>query len=130
MHTKISIIVILIVIVVGIGYLIYSNKNLDFRAPTSADNAPPGSIHNLPVPEAVSRVRALISEKFKISDGLVIVETVLEKEWPDSCLGLAEPEEICAQVITPGYEITALVNNKKLIYRTNEVGSVIREYNP
>ncbi len=35
----------------------------------------------------------------------VLVVSVTPKQWPNSCLGLAGPEEVCAQVITPGYEV-------------------------
>jgi len=54
-----------------------------------------------------------------------IVETTLI-EWPDSCLGLAVENELCAQVITAGYEISLIVNGKLYIYRTNIDGTAIR----
>lgn len=52
--------------------------------------------------------------------------TAFEKEWPDSCLGLPEKDEMCAQVVTSGYEVTVQGNGKEAIYRTNDDGSVMR----
>ena len=74
--------------------------------PTSADNAPPGSIHNLPVPEAVAAARSYAAAMFGVGEGEAIVLTAYEREWSDSCLGLGQPNESCALVITPGYEVT------------------------
>lgn len=93
--------------------------------PTSADNAPPGSIHNLPVPKAVSEVRKVVARKEGVSEGQVIVMTAFEREWPDSCLGISRSGMMCAQVITPGYEVTIQVKGKLQSYRTNTNGTVI-----
>lgn len=96
------------------------------NAPTSADNAPPGSIHNLPVPKAVTAVKAQVAEKSGVDQGLVIVLTAYEKDWSDSCLGLGGPAESCLFAITPGYEVSVQVKGVEQKYRTNADGSVIR----
>lgn len=97
------------------------------QIPTSADNAPPGSIHNLPVPKAVAAVRAHVATKLGVSEGVVIVISAYEKEWSDSCLGLGGPAESCAFVITKGYEVTTQAGGIQSIFRTNTDGSVIRQ---
>src|SRR5690606_16193694 len=94
--------------------------------PTSADNAPPGSIHNLPVPEAVSAVKAYVGTRENVDIEKVIILSAYEKEWSDSCLGLDGPAESCLAVITPGYEITIQVKGRQQVYRTNSDGSAIR----
>lgn len=103
-------------------------KTVEFRTetPTSADNAPPGSIHNLPLPEAVSKVKKLVAETYNVAEGNVIVITAFEKEWTDSCLGLGEAHESCALVITPGYEVAVQAGGKSYTYRTDINGSQIR----
>lgn len=93
---------------------------------TSADNAPPGSIHNLPVPKAVSAVRTLVAKELGISEGIVIVMTAYEKNWSDGCLGLAKSGEFCTQATVSGYEVTVEAQGKERVYRTNADGSVIR----
>ncbi len=109
---------------------IHKGKNYTeviYSTPTSADNAPLGSIHNLPVPEAVSKVRSLVASNTNTPVGRVIVMTAYEKEWSDSCFGLGGPAESCAAVITPGYEVTVQSNGQEYTYRTNSDGTVLRQ---
>lgn len=94
--------------------------------PTSADGAPPGSIHNLPVPEAVAAVRKLAATLAGVAESKVTILTAFEKEWTDGCLGLGGPAESCIQAITPGYEVTVSVNGVEATYRTNDIGTSIR----
>ncbi len=96
------------------------------NVPTSADNAPPGSIHNLPVPQAVTAVKVHVAEKSGVDQGLVIVLTAYEKNWSDSCLGLGGPAESCLFAITSGYEVSVKVKGREQKYRTNADGSEIR----
>lgn len=101
-------------------------EQIETYTPTSADNAPPGSIHNLPVPDAVAAVKKHVAEKSGVSEGLVIVLTAYEKDWSDGCLGLGGPSESCLFAITPGYEVTVQVKGTEQKYRTNADGSEIR----
>ena len=107
-----------------VGWFVY-DKNTGDKNPTSADNAPPGSLHNLPVPEAVAKVRAKVANELEIDQELVIVESAYERDWPNSCFGLELPKTICAQVIIPGYEVTVKAEGKTFTYRTNLDGNVI-----
>lgn len=95
--------------------------------PTSADNAPPGSIHNLPVPEAITAVKKHVAEKIGVDEKLVIIITAYEKDWSDSCFGLGGPAESCLAAITPGYEVTIQIEGVEQKYRTNADGSEIRK---
>ncbi len=94
--------------------------------PNSAEGAPEGSIHNLPVPPAVAAVRAQVAAEKGMADNQVLIETAFEKEWSDSCLGLGGPAESCLQVITSGWEVVATAKGETRTYRTNADGSVIR----
>jgi len=123
---KILLIIIIALIVGGVGVWRQFGSPINENIPTSADNAPPGSIHNLPVPDAVAAVRTLVAEELGVSEGVIIVMTAFEKEWRDGCLGLAGEDELCIQVITPGYEVTVLAQGKERVYRTNADGSQIK----
>lgn len=57
---------------------------------------------------------------------LVQFESLVEQDFPDSCLGLALPDEVCAQVITPGYAGVALVNGQPYAFRASLDGGVVR----
>ena len=100
-----------------------------FTAPsapiTSGENAPPGSIHNLPIPDAVAAARSALAERFGIEDTAIVILEALEHDWPDSCLGLGGPEELCAQVITPGYAVLLLADTEYR-YRTDLSGEIVR----
>lgn len=92
--------------------------------PNSAEGAPEGSIHNLPLPKAVAAVRAHAAQKAGVAESKVLIETAFEKEWPDGCLGLGG-DRFCTQAIVPGWEVTVRVNGELQVYRTNADGSVI-----
>ena len=54
---------------------------------------------------------------------------ILEAEpqnWTDGCLGLAEPDELCTQVITPGWQVVVTDGRRNWIYRTDESGDLVK----
>ena len=61
--------------------------------------------------------------------GLDEIDTVsvTPQEWPDACLGLAGSEEVCAQVITPGFVVVLVLLDQGFTYtyRTDD-GTQIR----
>jgi hypothetical protein len=40
-------------------------------------------------------------------------------EWPDACFGAGYPNEGCARVVTPGYEMTFAVDGERYAFRTD-----------
>ncbi len=48
------------------------------------------------------------------------------KEWADACLGLAEPDEMCAEVVTSGWQVTARAQGQNYVLHTNEDGTAVR----
>ncbi len=48
------------------------------------------------------------------------------EEWPDSCLGVPSPVELCAPAITPGWRVTVTDGENVWIVRTNADGTAIR----
>jgi len=43
-----------------------------------------------------------------VSPEEIEVLSVTTREWPDACLDLPESDEVCAQVVTPGYVVRLL----------------------
>ncbi len=39
--------------------------------------------------------------------------------WPDACLGLPEPDEVCAQVVTPGHKVVLRLDGETYTYHTD-----------
>jgi hypothetical protein len=46
--------------------------------------------------------------------------------WPDSCLGLAQPEDFCPQTLVPGWQVTLSSGWEQWVYRTNHLGSQVQ----
>jgi hypothetical protein len=51
------------------------------------------------------------------------VVSVEEVDWPDACLGAGEPDEICAQVITPGYVVIVQLGGADVRYHAARAGA-------
>ncbi|MCS7040427.1 MAG: hypothetical protein NZP34_12545, partial [Caldilineales bacterium] len=61
---------------------------------------------------AVAAAQTALAERLQVTVAQVTVVAVEEAEWPDACLGLAGPDEVCAQVIVPGYRIELQVGGE------------------
>lgn len=75
------------------------------------------------VPAVVLAAQADFARLRGVPVAQVQIRTVEEREWPDSCLGLARQGELCAQVITPGYRVVFAHDNLTYEYRTDRTGS-------
>ena len=72
---------------------------------------------------------AVINDAARRTSRTVSAMKILEakpQEWSDGCLGLGQPDEICTQAITPGYQVTVTDGLRNWTYRTNEAGNVVR----
>jgi hypothetical protein len=75
---------------------------------------------NLPIPVIDAVLQAASKETLSITE-------VEEEMWPDTCLGLGGPGEVCAQMQVPGYKVTvAAAGAMFLFYRTDKSGSQVR----
>lgn len=76
---------------------------------------------------AVEAARRYLAERLGLSDpNAISVIAVEEVTWPDACLGLSQPGEMCAQVLTPGYRITLEAQGQRYTLHTNQNGNAIR----
>ncbi len=101
-------------------------------APESApeEPAPPadgtaGSMAGATASLPASMVDALASELRVQPDALTVI-SVEAVEWNDACLGVSEPGQMCAQVITPGYRIVVEAGGEQFTYHTDSRGASIR----
>ncbi len=77
-------------------------------------------------PEAVEAAESALSARLGVDQDQIEVISYEEKEWPDACLGLAESDEMCAQVITPGYEVVMEVDGESYVARPTMSGDQVR----
>ena len=72
----------------------------------------------------VSAVHADLAARFGVSAADIL--SVQPMQWPDSCLGLAGPDELCSAVIVEGYLVVAGDGTQTWEYHSNQDGTVLR----
>ena len=76
-------------------------------------------------PEVQSAVlEAAASRTSKPVSTLRILEAQ-PRNWSDGCLGLAAPDKLCTQVITPGWQVVVTDGSRNWTYRTDDTGDLI-----
>lgn len=76
--------------------------------------------------EVISGAQSQLSDALGIQADSIQIDKVEDVQWSDACLELGQPDENCAQVITPGYRVTLTVDGKSYEVHTNADGSMIR----
>lgn len=71
-------------------------------------------------------VRQILVQQLQLSHDQIEIVSVEPVEWPDACLGISNPDVMCAQVITPGYRVILAVDGQQYEYHTNEDGSNVQ----
>ncbi|WP_107667176.1 hypothetical protein [Cyanothece sp. BG0011] len=59
------------------------------------------------------------------SENLQVTQTEANT-WPDGCLGLAKPDEMCTQALVEGWRITVTDGQTTWVYRTDQTGQTVR----
>lgn len=77
-------------------------------------------------PPAVEAAIRFVADAEGVAEQDVVVVSYEAAEWPDSCLGLAQPDEMCLQVITPGWRVLLRVGDQDMEARTDADGQVVR----
>ena len=78
-------------------------------------------------PDVALNVQNQISETLGVPLESILIENVEKMDWQNSCLGLPEGDEVCAEVITPGWLLTFNINDQQYRYRIDQTGTVIRQ---
>ena len=93
---------------------------------TSGENAPPGSIHNLPAEPAATEARKDLATKLGIAENSIVIMEVESRTWSDGCLGLGGPAESCLQALVEGFKVELLAQGESYTYRTDKTGAQVR----
>lgn len=86
----------------------------------------PNPSNNASESTAVKAVKEFAAQDLNVGINDVQVTLVKKQDWPNSCMGLEQEGEMCAEVITPGYEMMVEAKGKQKVYRTNNDGSIIK----
>lgn len=87
---------------------------------------PDGGIGTSPQDPAVAEAQRVLAEQLGVSVDDIEVVMTEPVEWADACLELGEADEMCAQVITPGWRVTLSVNGEQYEVRTDDTGANVR----
>lgn len=89
-------------------------------APTvSLPAAPAGEADETAMAAAVAALRTQVAAQLQLAPEDVTVVAAVAMTWPDACLGAGGPQELCAQVVTPGYRITLAAGGQEYVYHTD-----------
>ena len=81
--------------------------------------------NNLPDPVAQAVQKDASKRSNLPTEQLRIVDSV-QRDWPDGCLGLAQPGTFCTQQVVSGWQVKVASGRETFIYRTNQSGSVVK----
>ena len=87
-------------------------------APVLEDSLPPDAALN--IQNEVSQLLGVAVERLQ----LVSVD---KTEWPDGCLGLPKPDEVCTQALVEGWTVVFSVDGTQYTFRSDESGVNIRQ---
>lgn len=76
-------------------------------------------------PEAAVQARSQLGQALSIPTSWIEIIALEEKVWDDACLGLEEPDEVCAQMQVDGWRITYEVQ-RAFEVRTDSDGQRVR----
>jgi hypothetical protein len=80
-------------------------------------------------PYAAFAAERALAERLGITVEAIELLSYERVEWPDACLGLPEPGEACAEVLTPGWEVTLQVDDERFVFHTDKNGDRLRTGN-
>jgi hypothetical protein len=113
-----------IVLLVTAGLLMAAcSANRSDTSPTQVNPA----LENAIPPDVALNVQNQISATMGFAVKDIQLKQVEKKDWPNSCLGLPEGNEACAQVVTPGWLLTFNISGKEYKYRVDQTGNIIRQ---
>ncbi|NER37522.1 MAG: phosphodiesterase [Oscillatoria sp. SIO1A7] len=82
---------------------------------------------NTGLPEAVQdSVQQRISQDFGIAEDNQTLVSAQQQTWPDGCLGLAAPGEVCTLALVDGWQVTVESGQQRFVYRTDSSGAAVR----
>ena len=106
-----------------IGQTSKERISIPIQAPPTANT----STGDAALPASVkARVLQDIASRNNVSVELLTVVGARAKSWPDACLGLGGPNDICTFAAVDGWEVTVSWGENQWVYRTNSDGTTVK----
>jgi heat shock protein HslJ len=77
-------------------------------------------------PQAVQLARQWLALQLSVPQEVVRLISYAQVTWPDGCLGLAEPDEICTEALIPGWQSFFQVNGQGYEVRSDQSAGQLR----
>ena len=77
-------------------------------------------------PDVALDIQNRVSEILGVPVESIQLQSIEQMEWPDGCLGLPEPDEVCTEAITPGWLLVFTADGQEYRFRADQTGTVIR----
>lgn len=74
----------------------------------------------------VEQAQTFLSQETGIPHEQMQLEASEAVEWSDACLGVVQPDRLCAQVITPGYRIVLMTPQGKYVIHSDRTGNAMQ----
>ena len=84
-------------------------------------------LQNVLPPDVAINVQNQISQNLGVAIEKMQITNVEKMDWPNGCLGLPQGDEVCTEVITPGWLLTFNIDGKEYKYHVDKTGTVIRQ---
>jgi hypothetical protein len=91
--------------------------------PLEIDTQPVPTTTTIPMSEII---RIALAQKLGVNPEDVQIHSMDETDWPDNCLGVAAPNEVCSQIITPGYGGIMINKGMPYEFHTDASGKNVR----
>jgi hypothetical protein len=129
-----TLITLLVVMSVGMGCVssLEAPKNLETTPAVTPAASEPSQTGESDAPTAAlssevsDRFLEFVAQDLDIPIFELTIAKVEPATWPDGCLGLAAPDEICTQALVNGWQIEVRHMEQIWIYRTDETAQAIR----
>ena len=99
---------------------------VEVPTPTATPIAAATPVLSPEVEQVVMTVRQMLMQQVQADVDSIQLVSVESVEWPDGCLGLSAPDEMCMQMIVPGYRVVLAVDGQEYVYRTDREARSIR----
>ena len=76
--------------------------------------------------ETSDRVLQAAATDLKLAASQLEINRYSRETWPDGCLGLAKPEELCTQALVEGWQIEISDGEQNWLYRSDLTGNIVR----
>lgn len=113
----------IIVLILALAAMVWTGRIPLERLGIGTPPAPPEAAAVLPL--AVQKANEDLAKRFSAAPEAVFIVDAKETQWPDGCLGLGKPDQVCTKEAILGYLVRMTYEKKEYRYRTDKDGAIV-----